>query len=76
MTFSGTQKPTPPRVLDVQGCDLVHFEEEWSEYLQLSPNNLSSGKFFVYIFIKLPFLVKNLCDVQKNDIKFIFEHEF
>ena len=26
--FSGTQKPKAPRVLDLQGLDLVHFEEE------------------------------------------------
>ena len=35
VTCSGTQKPKAPRVLDLQGWDYVHFEEEWSEYSKI-----------------------------------------
>ena len=36
---SGTEKNKDPRVLDLQGWDLVHIEEKWSEYQIISLNN-------------------------------------
>ena len=36
MTFSGTQKPTPPTVFNLQASDRVHCEEETGAYYQLS----------------------------------------
>ena len=34
--FSGTQKPTPPTVFNLQASDWVHCEEEAGSYYQLS----------------------------------------
>ena len=36
VTFYGTQKPTPPTVLNLQPSDWVHYEEERSVYYHLS----------------------------------------
>ena len=36
MTFSGTQKNTPPTVFNLQASDWVHCEEEIGAYYQLS----------------------------------------
>ena len=36
VTFSGTQKPTPPTVFNLQALDWVHCEEETGAYYQLS----------------------------------------
>ena len=33
--FSGTQKPTPPTVFNLQASDGVHCEEETGAYYQL-----------------------------------------
>ena len=36
VTFSGTQKPSPPTVFNLQASDWVHCEEETDAYHQLS----------------------------------------
>ena len=36
MTFSGTQKPTPLTVFNIQASDWVHCKEETGVYYQLS----------------------------------------
>ena len=36
VTFSGTQKPTPPTVYNLQASDSVDYEEETGAYYQLS----------------------------------------
>ena len=36
VTFSGTQKPTPPTVFNIQASDWIHCEEETGAYYQLS----------------------------------------
>ena len=37
---SGTEKNKDPRVLDLQGRDLVHIEEKGSEYQKMFLNNI------------------------------------
>ena len=48
--FSGTQKPTPPTVLNLQASDWVHCEEETGAYYQLSrfTYKLVSFQFFYF----------------------------
>ena len=71
VTFSGTQKPKAPQILDLQWWDLVHFEVEWSEYRELSLNNLSFN--FLYEFKKFNFFNKFFKQCAKSSIKFILE---
>ena len=44
--ISGTQKPTLPRVFDLQGWDQVHFEEECTVYPKVSLTNIFSDIYF------------------------------
>ena len=52
MTFSGTQKPTPPTVSNLQASDWVHCEEETGAYHQLSRLTYKLVSFLI-IFLKL-----------------------
>ena len=57
VTFSGTQKPTPPTVFNLQASDWVHCEEETGVYYQLSR--------FTYKFVKKKKKLKLLILPQK-----------
>ena len=46
--FSGTQKPTPPTVFNLQASEWVHCEEESGAYYQLSQ---LTYKLIIYFFI-------------------------
>ena len=50
MTFSGTQKPTPPTFFNLQASDWVHCEEETGVYYQLSRFTYRLVLFFLQIF--------------------------
>ena len=55
--FSGTQKPTPPTVFNLQALDLVYCEEETGSYYQLSRFTYKFVIFF-YTFLTLFILPK------------------
>ena len=59
VTFSGTQKPTPPTVFNLQASDWVHCEEKTGAYYQL----LHFTYKFVFFFYK--FKKKKLFCPQK-----------
>ena len=69
--FSGTQKPKGPQVLDLQGWNQVHFEEEWSEYRELSLNNLLI--WYLIFLIHKVFFLNFFMRSSKKYIKFILE---
>ena len=71
MTFSGTQKPTPPTVFNLQALDWVHCEEETGAYwYQLSRITSKLASFFFFINKVAYFAPKNM-QFSKNSIKFI-----
>ena len=71
VTCSRTQKPKAHWVLDLQGWDWVHLEEEWSKYWELSENNLFI--FFFFKFMKFNFFWKNLTRCSKFFYTFILK---
>ena len=50
VTFSGTQKPTPPTVFNLQASDWIHWEEETGVYYQLSQFTYKLVIFNFFIF--------------------------
>ena len=65
--FSGTQKPTPPTVFNLQVSDWVHCEEETGAYYQLSRNTIKLiKKIQILKFILSPKLL-----ISKKFAKFI-----
>ena len=63
VTFSGTQKPTPPTVFNLPVSDWVHCEEETGVYYQLSRNYYKLLLF--YKFLKL-FILSKKCALFKK----------
>ena len=74
MTFSGTQKPTPPTVLNLQASDWVLCEEETGAYYQLSRFTYKFVILF-FVFLIAYFASKNMQN-SKNSIKFIIHFFF
>ena len=66
--FSGTQKPTPPTVFNLQASDWVHREEETGVYYQLSWFTYKLA-IFVLIF-KVVYFAKKIRTCKK--IVFIY----
>ena len=59
MTFSGTQKPTPPTVFNLQALDSVHCEEETGAHAGISQHIYKFDFFFLLIFKVIYFALKN-----------------
>ena len=70
MTFSGTQKPTPPAVFNLLASDWVHCEEETGTHMEKSRLTSTLFHFFLHIFKVVYFAPKNTRN-SKNSIKFI-----
>ena len=68
MTFPVTQKPTPPRVFNLQALDWVHCEEETGAYYQLSR---FTYKLVIVFFFKFKLLIFREKKKSKNSLKFI-----
>ena len=72
--FSGTQKPTPPTVFNLEASDWVRCEEEAGSYYKLS--------WFTYKLIKKNQIFKvylappKICVFQKISLKFIIHFFF
>ena len=67
VTFSGTQKPTPPTVFNLQAGFIVKRKQvRMLEYLG-TPLNC----YFFYKIFNLLFLPQKKCTISKNSIKFI-----
>ena len=58
-----TQKPTPPRVFNLQASDWIHCEEKTGVYCQLS--QLTYKLIFFFKFLKLLILLKKIRAFQK-----------
>ena len=54
--FPITQKPTPPRIFNLQASDWVHCEEETAAYYQLS--RLTYKLIFFLFFFKVAYFAK------------------
>ena len=69
MTFSGTQKPTPPTVFNLQASDWVHCEEETGVHAGISLHTYKLvnkiTNFESYLFCPKKKLI------SKNSVKFI-----
>ena len=73
MTFSGTQKPTPPTVFNLQASDWVHCEEETGAYYQLSRFTYKLVSFNFFIFEVAYFATKKHVNFKKiNNIYCFF----
>ena len=74
VTFSGTQKPTPPTVFNLQALDWVHCEEETGVYCQLSrvTYKLVKKNYKFLMFVIFP----QKRDFQKKILKFILQFFF
>ena len=70
VTFSGTQKPTPPTVLNLQVSDWVHREEETCAYYHLSQLTYKLVILF-FLFFKVAYFVKKNYALFKKFSKFI-----
>ena len=70
VTFSGTQKPTPPIVFNLQASDWVHFKEK-QVHIQESLWQNYKSYFLFYKFLKLFILPEKNTRISKNSIKFI-----
>ena len=75
MTFSATQKPSPPTVFNLQALDWVHCEEETGSHIGISQRTSKLVHFF-YKFLNV-FILEKDTRISKNSIKFhkeIFQH--
>ena len=70
MTFSGTQRTTPPTVFNQQASDWVHCEEETGAYYQLSRFTYRLLKKLTVL--KLFILPKKISAFQKITYIFFF----
>ena len=75
VTFSGTQKPTPPTVFSLQASNWVHCEEKTGAYYQLS--RFTFKLLFFYKFLKLFILPKKhtFQKISKNVLFIFFQKE-
>ena len=74
VTFPITQKPTPPRVFNLQALDWVHCEEETGAYFQLSQ---LTYKFIIFKKKKIKLLIlREKKYAPKNSLKFIITFFF
>ena len=69
MTISGTQKPTPPTIFNLQASDWVHCEEETGVYYQLSR---LTYKFVIFNFFKVAYFAQKNMYFSKNSLIYIF----
>ena len=70
VTFSGTQKPTPPTVFNLQASDWVHCEDKTGAYYQFSLFTYKLVFVFLQIFKVVYFAKKNM-QFSKIFLKFI-----
>ena len=71
VTHSGTQKPTPLTVFNLQASDRDRCEEETGTYIGKSHLNYKLIHFFLQIFKFVHFAPKNM-RISKNSIIFFF----
>ena len=75
MTFSGTQKPIPPTVFNLQASDWVYCDEETGTHMGKSCLTLNWSLFLKQIF-KVVYLAKKNPQISKNSTKIYYSFFF